>query len=82
MRILFSKAKLVELLKPEEFSSILIPNLKALKFPLALLAIKMAGDKTKCVAAVAWDLHTGKIQPLAPCAPPKTEKTIKALWQF
>jgi hypothetical protein len=64
---LFTPEELESILSPAERSSVLKDNLKALKFPLALLLARMGTSAKGCVSAVEWNGLTGMVKPLAPC---------------
>lgn len=65
---LFTEEELAGILTPAERSSVLKDNLKALKFPLALLLAKMGTSPKGCVAVVEWNGVSGDVRPLVPCS--------------
>jgi hypothetical protein len=65
---LFTEEELKNILSPAERSTVLKDNLRALKFPLALLLARMGTNPKGCVSVVQWNGVSGEVNPIAPCS--------------
>lgn len=56
----------------------LIDNLRALKFPLALLLSKMGTGEAGCASELNWDLSTGRVEAISACEAKQKEALANA----